>query len=95
MERLTTRAWLLALLADGPRRSSDIRRLAVAAGYTRKAVKRVREALGAEIIATRVGGHWTWEYCAPGAARRPAPPPPVPPALFVAGTWGRPSRKRA
>ena len=95
MERLTTRAWLLALLADGPRRSSDIRSLAVAAGYTAKAVKRAQEKLGAAISVTRVRGHWTWEYCAPGSARRPAPPPPVPPALFVDGTWGRPSRKRA
>lgn len=78
-KRAEAAQWLLTLLANGPRFSTDIFAAGKLLGFSRDTLFRARATAGGSIRAEKVGnGGWYWRIRLDGETA--VPPPPVTPA---------------
>lgn len=70
-ERDDAAAWLLDLLAQGPRRARDVEQDARDAGFSLATIRRAKAAIGVRSVKPAFGGPWEWALPAQGAHQTP------------------------
>lgn len=66
------RDWLHEVLADGPRKASEVQREAKAAGLTEKSLRTARERLGIRPIKEKFSLNGAWHWRLPGSEKMPS-----------------------